>query len=64
VVKTLRKFEEAFALPEGYFQEEQIDRAERELRSLVREGYVSLDDLEAVIERGRQKRATALVTRR
>jgi len=54
VIRTLRKFEEAFELPEGYFLEEQIDLLERELRTLVREGFVSLADLEALIEWGRQ----------
>lgn len=54
VIRTLRKFEEAFELPEGYFLEEQIDLLERELHTLVREGFVSLADLEALVERGRQ----------
>ena len=56
VVRTLRKFEQAFELPEGYFLEEQINRAEEELRGLVREGLVSLEDLEALIEKGRRAR--------
>ena len=60
VVKTLRKFEEAFTLPEGYFLEEQMELAERELRGLVRGGYVSLEDLEALIKRGRRRRAPSL----
>ena len=59
VVKTLRKFEEAFELPEGYFLEEQLGRAERELRTLVRQGFVSFADLEGLIERGRQDRESA-----
>lgn len=61
VIRTLRKFEEAFELPQGYFLEEQIDTAERELRSLVREGLISLADLEALIEKGRRKKQVALV---
>lgn len=59
VIKTLRKFEEAFDLPEGYFLEEQMGRAERELRTLVREGFVSLADLEGLIERGRRDKESA-----
>jgi hypothetical protein len=51
---TLRKFEQAFTLPEGYFLEEQISLAEEELRTLVRKGFVSLDDLEELIQKGRQ----------
>jgi len=52
VLRTLRKFEEAFKLPEGYFLEEQIYLAELELRRLVREGVVSLEALERVIREG------------
>jgi hypothetical protein len=63
VVRTLRKFEEAFGLPEGYFLEEQIEGAEQELRALVREGYVSLEDLENLIKKGRRKQASALAAR-
>jgi hypothetical protein len=59
VLKTLRKFEEAFELPEGYFLEERIGRAEGELRTLVREGFVSLADLEALVERGRRDKELA-----
>ena len=59
VVKTLRKFEEAFDLPEGYFLEEQLGRAERELRRLVRQGFVSLADLEGLIARGRRDQESA-----
>ena len=64
VVKTLRKFEEAFELPEGYFLEEQIGRAERELRTLVREGFISLADLEALIDGGRRGKESASVPQR
>lgn len=59
VLRTLGKFEEAFGLPEGYFLEEQIDRAEEELRTLVREGFIALEDLEALIERGRKEKNSA-----
>jgi hypothetical protein len=61
VIRTLRKFEEAFELPQGYFLEEQIGLAERELRALVREGYVSLADIEVLIEKGRRQKASAPV---
>ena len=61
VIRTLRKFEEAFELPEGYFLEEQIDIAERELRTLVREGFVSLGDLETLTERGRREKQASFV---
>jgi transcriptional regulator with XRE-family HTH domain len=61
VIGTLRKFEKAFDLPEGYFLEEQIELAQAELQRLAREGFVSLEELEALIEEGRQdkKRAEA-----
>jgi transcriptional regulator with XRE-family HTH domain len=64
VIKTLRKFEEAFELPEGYFLEEQIGRAEGELRTLAREGFVSLADMESLIKQGRRAKETAQVPRR
>jgi transcriptional regulator with XRE-family HTH domain len=64
VLRTLRKFEEAFALPEGYFLEEQIDQAERELRVLIREGFVPLADLEALMEKGRRARRAASTSNR
>jgi len=54
VIRTLRKFEQAFGLPEGYFVEEQVSRAEEELRRLVRQGSVSLSDLEDLLEKARQ----------
>lgn len=54
VVRTLRKFEKAFGLPEGYFLEERISRAEEELRALLREGLIPVEDLEAMIEKGRR----------
>lgn len=56
VLHTLRKFEQAFGLPEGYFLEEQITQAETELRELVREGHISLEDLRALIDKGLQAR--------
>lgn len=61
VIRTLRKFEEAFELPEGYFLEEQIDLAERELRMLVRAGFVSLADLETLIDIGRREKQSEIV---
>ncbi len=54
VVRTLRKFEQAFDLPEGYFLEEQIGHAQDELWQLVREGFVPLHDLEALVQKGRR----------
>jgi hypothetical protein len=59
VIRTLRKFEQAFSLPEGYFLEEQVSKAEEELRALVRKGFISLDDLEELIEKGRRAGQTA-----
>jgi hypothetical protein len=55
VIRTLRKLEEAFSLPEGYFLEEQISKAEKDLRGLVREGQVSLCDLQELIEKAWQR---------
>jgi hypothetical protein len=53
VVRTLRKFERAFGLPEGYFLEEQLYNAEIEVRRLVRQGLIHVEDLEALIEAAR-----------
>jgi len=55
---------QAFELPVGYFLEEQIGRAERELRTLVREGFISLADLEALIDGGRRGKESASVSQR
>ncbi|MCL5736946.1 MAG: helix-turn-helix domain-containing protein [Actinobacteria bacterium] len=53
VIDTLRKFESAFGLPEGYFLEEQLYNAEQEVRQLVRGGAIRLADLEALIAAAR-----------
>lgn len=53
VIRTLRKFERAFELPEGYFLEEQLYRLENEVRFLVREGLIHVEDLEALVEAAR-----------
>lgn len=50
VIKTLRKYERAFDLPEGYFLEEQLYRLELEVRQLVRRGLIRVEDLEALVE--------------
>lgn len=55
VIRTLRKFEKAFELPEGYFLEEQIYVAEEALRHLVRDGRIPLADLEALIDKGNRR---------
>jgi len=59
VLRTLRKFEHAFDLPEGYFLEERVARAEGELRFLLRGGFISLDDLEGLLEVGRRAQREA-----
>lgn len=56
VLRTLRKFEQAFALPQGYFLEEQIAQAEAQLRRLVREGHISVEDLRSLIDKGLRAR--------
>jgi hypothetical protein len=55
-IPTLRKFEDAFALPEGYFLEEQLYNAEEILRVLVREGFIRLSDLRALIAAGQAEK--------
>ena len=53
VIRTLRKYEKAFSLPEGYFLEEQLYRLEEEVRHLVRKGLIRVEDLEALVEAAR-----------
>ena len=53
MLRTLRKYEKAFGLPEGYFLEEQLYRLEEEVRHLVRKGLIRVEDLEALVEAAR-----------
>ena len=59
VLRTLRKFEKAFKLPEGYFLEEQLLLAGEELRGLISEGHIRLTQLEPLLESGREARRRA-----
>ncbi|GAB4253008.1 MAG: hypothetical protein Kow00122_10860 [Thermoleophilia bacterium] len=55
-VRTYRKFERAFGLPEGYSFEEQLHNAELEVRQLVWQGPTSLEALELLIEGTKTRR--------
>ncbi len=51
-LSTLRRFEEALGLPEGYFLEEQLSRELQTLTRLVKAGHVRLPQIKAVVEMG------------
>lgn len=59
MIKTLRKYERAFDLPEGYFLEEQLYRLEQEVRAFVRKGLIRVEDLELLVQAARYEELSA-----